>query len=150
MDWTCGDLSDRYRTKGRLIWWKPNLFGRQKAHHDRWFILGKPGKFNPLFLNKHGHVSKHNPWAALNLIYNILPKKPQQNDFHNDIWKKSEEKSYFQLRFYCKNQQVLSPENCSSDNRMLQLILMYCRQRKWDFVFQVIWFTSYIEFFILL
>lgn len=52
--------------------------------------------------------------------------------------KKSEEKSYFQLRFYCKNQQVLSPENCSSDNRMLQLILMYCRQRKWDFVFQVI------------
>lgn len=56
--------------------------------------------------------------------------------------KKSEEIAYFpycaSLGFIARNQLVLSPENCSSDNRMLQLILMYCRQRKWDFVFQVI------------
>lgn len=88
------------------------------------------------------------------LYITYCQRSPSKMIFIMIFEKKSEEIAYFfilcKLRFYCKNQQVLSPENCSSDNRMLQLILMYCRQRKWDFVFQVIWFTSYIEFCILL
>ena len=39
-----------------LICWKPNQFERQKARdrHVHWFILGKPGKFNPSYMNKQG------------------------------------------------------------------------------------------------
>lgn len=131
MDWTCGDLSDRYRTKGRLIWWKPNLFGRQKAHHDRWFILGKPGKFNPLFLNKHGHVSKHDPWAALNLIYNILPKKPQQNDFHNDIWKKKWRNCIF---FHTVQAEVLLQEISWCCHQRIVFLIIVCYNWFWCIV----------------
>lgn len=52
----------------------------------------------------------------LNLIYNILPKKPQQNDFHNDIWKKKWRNCIF---FHTVQAEVLLQESAGVVTREL-------------------------------